>query len=546
MIRLNDQTIVIGLRQIDELGLQDYGLEILAHEIGHHVLTPANLGDAGRALALARRALPTVEDRAPMILNLYQDLLINDRLVRVHGLKLAQVFEVLAQRASGPTSALWSLYMRIYELLWGLAPAHLGGELVEGAEEGDAQLAARMVRVFADDWLAGAGGFAALCLPYLLKDKERGTRADWDPFLDSVNAGAGAGVPQGLTAGDDQEILHPSRDPRVVGSRPHDAEVGENESSVASSNAGGSSGQTREPFEYSQILKALGLDLSPLDAAVAYYRERALPHLIRFPVRVAPESVEPLMEGLDPWDIGSPLDDVDWLESTLISPQVFPGYTTVQRSWGTMKGKRPKPEPLDLDIYVDSSGSIPNPQRNTSYLTLAGTIVVLSALRVGARVQATLWSGARQFDTTGGFLSDEQRILRVLTGYIGGSTAFPNHLLRTTYESRTERDRPVHVSILSDEGVDTMAQADELGIPGLQHSQMALDKGRGGGTMVLNLYRPETLQKPFFQTVEKMGWQLYRVGDWSQLIQFSREFAKQKYGADKEAHRAASKKGGSR
>ena len=43
-------------------------------------------------------------------------------------------------------------------------------------------------------------------------------------------------------------------------------------------------------------------------------------------------------------------------------------------------------QPLDLDLYVDCSGSMPNPQVNVSYLTLAGAIVALSALRAGARV----------------------------------------------------------------------------------------------------------------------------------------------------------------
>ena len=50
----------------------------------------------------------------------------------------------------------------------------------------------------------------------------------------------------------------------------------------------------------------------------------------------------------------------------------------------------------------------------------------LFAIWVGSRVQATLWSGARQFETTKGFVSDERRILQILTGYLGGGTAFPN------------------------------------------------------------------------------------------------------------------------
>ena len=60
--------------------------------------------------------------------------------------------------------------------------------------------------------------------------------------------------------------------------------------------------------------------------------------------------------------------------------------------------------------------------------------MALSALRAGARVQATLWSGAQQFETSGGFIRDEHRILEILTGYIGGSTAFPIHVLRETFD----------------------------------------------------------------------------------------------------------------
>ena len=102
------------------------------------------------------------------------------------------------------------------------------------------------------------------------------------------------------------------------------------------------------------------------------------------------------------------------------TPWVFSGTVRENITFGAA---------LDLDLYVDCSGSIPNPQQNFSYLALAGAIVVLSALRTGARVQATLWSGSRQFDTTNGFITDEMKLLRVLTGYLGGGTAFPNHML---------------------------------------------------------------------------------------------------------------------
>lgn len=47
---------------------------------------------------------------------------------------------------------------------------------------------------------------------------------------------------------------------------------------------------------------------------------------------------------------------------------------------------------------------------------LAGVILALSALHAGARVQATLCSSAGVIETTGAFINDEGRLLRVVTG----------------------------------------------------------------------------------------------------------------------------------
>src|SRR6476469_6524191 len=54
MIRLTDHSIVINLKEIAEKNLQDYAVEILGHEIGHHVYCPADLSDNARMLARMR------------------------------------------------------------------------------------------------------------------------------------------------------------------------------------------------------------------------------------------------------------------------------------------------------------------------------------------------------------------------------------------------------------------------------------------------------------------------------------------------------------
>lgn len=522
MIRLTDQLVVIDLEQVVALGLADLPLEIMGHEIGHHILCPATLTDHGRMVARMRWALPGVEQTAPMVANLYADLHINDRLQRSSGRRLDEVYRRLHADDGGAGGDLWRLYQRIYEILWALPSGHLVPGPLPDRIEGDARLGARLVRAYRTDWLDGAGGFAALCLPYLTTDEDaRRILQRWGDTL----AAAGGQVPDGLTgmdAGDQRRPLHPVHDPRVT-----DGATPAPPTPAASTAPGGSTGQLREPFEYGALLRALGLDLSDHDVAVRYYREAARQHLIPFPTRTVRRPGELLPEGHTAWTTGEPLADVDWLGSILRSPRVVPGVTTVKRVLGPDDQSPPRPEPLDLDLYVDSSGSISNPQVQLSFLALAGAIIALSCRRAGGRVQATLWSGARQFETTTGFTTDTDQILRVITGYIGGSTAFPIHILRDTYAERTEQDRPVHVLVISDDGVTTMFDQDERGGDGAAIARDALVRARGGGTMVLNLWRwPD----PALDPATAMGWEVERVTGWDELLGFARRFARRTYG----------------
>jgi hypothetical protein len=521
MIRLTDQRVVIDLQQVVERGLADLPLEIMGHEIGHHILCPATLTDQARMLARMRWALPGVESAAPSIANMYADLHINDRLQRGSGLHMDEVYRRLKAHAPhGPINDMWRLYQRIYEILWALRRGDFVVGPLPDRIEGDAQLSSRLVRAYRSDWLDGAAGFAALCLPYLPQDADaRMVLAGWD---DSLNTAGGA-VPPGLTdldAEEGAEPLHPANDPRVTdGAKPIAVQP------TSRPQRGGNQSQAREPFQYGELLRALGLQLDDHEIAIRYYREAAQRHLIPFPSRPAPSAGEFVPEGFSPWNVGEPVSDIDWLHSILRSPVIVPGVTTVKRVWAPDDDIPPRPQPLDLDLYIDSSGSIVNPQLSVSFLALAGAIIALSCLRAGGRVQATLWSGAGQFETTSDFITDTERILRIVTGYIGGLTAFPIHVLRDTYAVRTERDRPVHLLVISDDGVTTMFDKDERGNDGTAIARESLARARGGGTMVLNLYRwPDDL-KPALD----MGWDVVSIRGWAELLGFARSFARKSY-----------------
>jgi hypothetical protein len=186
MIRLTDQAVVISLPHVVAGHVEKFALEVLAHEIGHHVYCPASLLDQGRMLARIRHGLPTLEHLAPLVANLYADLLINDRLQRDARLDMAGVYQALG---GGSANRLWTLYMRIYEILWGRPKGTLAAAAPEAALEGDAQLGARLIRSYARDWLDGAGKFAALCLPYLLDDNGEGVRKVLKGWLDIEKPG---------------------------------------------------------------------------------------------------------------------------------------------------------------------------------------------------------------------------------------------------------------------------------------------------------------------------------------------------------------------
>ncbi len=510
MIRLMDQSVVIDLETTGRLGLDDFAVEILAHEIGHHVLAPATATDQFRLLARIRRALPTLERHAPMVANLYTDLFINDRLQRQAGLRMADIYRVLeaasrdAQAQSKKAGGVWMLYMGIYEELWKLGKGSLGGPV------GD--------------------GFASLLLPYLLEDVQPDLVLSY--VHDTQTAAEGC-EPSGVQGIEDDEIdgaLHPANDARITGI----------DTPPVDQPARAIHGQTREPFEVGEILRAAGITLSDHDLAIRYYRERALPHLVAFPTRPSTDSPEPQLEGLEPWEIGDALDEVDWLQTVIQSPRLVPGVTTVRRQYGLEAGTARPPTPVDLDMYVDSSGSMPNPQRFTSYLTLAGAIIALSALRAGSGVQVTLWSGKNQEMHTNGFVRDEAAILRILTGFYGGATAFPIHRLRDTFAKRPVSARPVHLLMISDDGITTMFDQDERGGSGWDIAAHALSSGGAGGTMALNLRRSwdgadTKAGYPYALALQRaqreQGWDIHAIERMEDLLAFAHAFSQRHYAA---------------
>ncbi len=517
-IRMRDLTVLVNLPIVDARGLSEFSVPILAHEIGHHVHVPGSLTDHARLLAGTSRILTGLPDHAAAtVANLYADLLVNDRLQRRAGLDMAGVYRRLRDPAG---SRVWTLYTRAYEHLWRLPRGSLAPDAIPDGIDGDALLVARIVRAFGADWLRGARRFATIVYPYLAEDLADAGAAEGfvEKGLADTRDAAQGQVPDGLV-----EI-----DPAEIGDDGFEDDFGRVEGSASADPGSSGAGQARAPWTYADLLKRLGVALDEAAVTARYYRERALPHLVPFPTRKAPRSTEPLAEGHETWTAGDPLEELDVLGSVLAGGVPIAGVTTVRRVYGETPGADPARRPLDLDLYVDCSGSMPNPARDLSYLALAGVILALSALRAGARVQATLWSGPGQTARTAGFVTDERAILEVVCGYVSGGTSFPLPLLRQTWEDRPPDAPDAHLVVISDDGVDTMLEDDERGTPGAEVVAAALARARGGGTLVLNLPHPHRWAAG--DALRALGWRIHAVTEWEGLLRFARAFVRDTYG----------------
>lgn len=520
-IRLRDLTVLVNLPVVAAKGLADLAVPILAHEIGHHVHVPASLTENARLLAVMGGMFVGLPDHvAPMVANLYADLLVNDRLQRRAGLDVAAVYRRLRDPGA---SRVWTLYTRAYEHLWRLPRGTLAAAPIPDRLDGDALLVARIVRAFAADWLRGARRFASVVYPWLaedLADAKAGAGLREKGLHDTRDAGHGD-LPDGLVA----------IDPAEVGDDSFEDDDGRVDGTPTDPTAPSGGGQARAPWTYADLARRLGVTLDPAAITARYYRERALPHLLPFPTRRARRATEPLAEGHEVWANGDPLEDLDVFGSVLVSPVPIAGVTTVRRVYGDTPGADPARRPLDLDLYIDCSGSMPNPAADLSWLALAGVILALSALRAGARVQATLWSGPGQAVRTPGFVRDERALLDVICGYISGGTSFPLPLLRETWEDRPPDAPPAHLVVISDDGVDTLLEPDERGVPGAEIAAAALAKA-AGGTLVLNL--PDLDRWSPAGTFRGMGWHVHAVTRWEDLLAFARAFVRETWG-DEEA-----------
>jgi hypothetical protein len=141
-------------------------------------------------------------------------------------------------------------------------------------------------------------------------------------------------------------------------------------------------------------------------------------------------------------------------------------------------------------------------------------------------------------------------VLNVLTGYFGGGTQFPIHVLRETYAKRDAGARAVHILVISDDGVSTMFDNDERGGSGWDIARTALESARGGGSLVLNVpddwdkrsadrrpNNPGNWDLAVRRARDEQGWHVHTVSSLAGLVELAGAFSRARYGDATEAPR---------
>jgi hypothetical protein len=255
-----------------------------------------------------------------------------------------------------------------------------------------------------------------------------------------------------------------------------------------------------------------------------YYREVALPHLVTFPVDNLPTSGMTTPEGTDVWESGDPLEEIDWLESVIASPQVFPGYSTRKRLYGEDQDDTKSDRPLDVYVGIDCSGSMGNPKHTFSWPVLAATIIGLSALRAGAKVMGCLSGEPGSFMETDGFVTHEKKLLTVLTSYLGTGYTFGITRLKKPFGVPPKQKS--HVIIVTDDDIFHM-----LGAKGEEDTwsiiEYALQNAGGTGTIVL--HSRAQYHQAEVKRLQEMGWHIHYVVDEKTLLEFASEFSRKNY-----------------
>lgn len=443
---------------------------VLAHEVGHHVRYPGSLSVSARLRMLEKTLLP-LEDYS--LINVFCDLLINEQLGADEPLRaqIIDIYRAFQKDYRWKQDPAFFFYLAVYEERWQLEPGHLmGPEAAAFAKQfpdarADARLMAQNLFHLGPNLYTQFLYFLSVCLRYVqpvrgdvprstdpqdcCKDEPR--PEDWAEAL-TPGAREKEAVRRALAEG----WLEKEDAERLVGEKCR-------ERRIASLPGQGTANAEAVP-----------------EVMAAYYRQEAERHLLRPPDRLhLGEAVVPTT--LEEWELGDALPAVDWLATLALRGDRLGAVMPLKRE------RIADYEGLDVplwqprvEIYLDVSGSMPDPRATLNAMTLAAQILCVGAVRAGGWVRALLYS--TDFVAYWNWCRSELEMSRFLMHYIGGGTNFP--FTRLAESLREQRGRQPTRVIITDRDFDANHDANPA------HARIFAEAAESSAPLVLLLHHP--------------------------------------------------------
>lgn len=436
-IDLNSQSIRLGGQAIRDAELEDSLDGLISHMIGHHVGFPGSTIVHARLLLLERGLLPKLP--RTMTVPLYE-LLIDERLARTAAADAPiedELCRILAARAKdSPDDALFLFQCTVVEELWQRPEGELLGELkTEFALQFphhrlDARLVAQNLFGYAPDLTLQYLYFASIAFRYALLSSPHGQGADPGTIGNQPTSEEWA---EALVAKKtEKEAIQKAIEEKFFPDKLAEALKKQDMSQRAA-------GVPGDQDERSKFVT---------DVMAAHYRREAEKYLFT-PPPIATYSEALVPTTVEEWEPGEPVADIDWLTTLRLRGETLGSATPLVRERiADEEGFVVPSFEGRTEIYLDVSGSMPDPTQQMNAMTLAAQILVMGTLRAGGAARALLYSTTNE--KAWEFCRSETILSRFLMKYIGGGTDFPFEVLAASVES--ERNlQPIRVIITDDD-----------------------------------------------------------------------------------------------
>jgi hypothetical protein len=429
-IDLERRQVVVDFTQLVDLGAVDSLAAVLSHEVGHHVRYPHTLGLAAELELLQRRLLPY---HGESLTNWFFDLLVNEVVGRTMADQLVAVYRGFARQAGDGATPFFRFTLEVYEELWGLREGEISPRLEAFDNEYPGHRAE--ARVFAQTFWSLTDVhlqfvyFCSVVARYLppggthtkMPCFDHGALPGPDDFADALDATDSA-----------DRALDEARGRGWIPQKPAPEDPLPLLDRVAQTRPGASGAAFRQAV------------------VERHYRSLVEKHLIDVP-RESPPPDPVLPTVLEEWEPGDDPKAIDWT-ATVLASGALAGLRPLRRELEADADPAAPGEMPAVEIYLDTSGSMPAPDRALNCMTLAALILATAAIRRKGVVRGVVYSWDY---TASDWMYSEEVARRFLLRSSGGGTRFPFALLEKFAD---ERDGAIRVIVSDSDFLSNVAE----------------------------------------------------------------------------------------